>query len=77
MKIDFDVINGVDGKLQELAKAFPKVGQRAVGIAGLKLWEDIIHEEPRPHILTGYTRNSISLHVGGKHEKQSCPRADY
>lgn len=66
MKIGVDVSSSVGHRLQSLAKAFPKIGIKAAGIAGARLWQDIVHEEPRPHILTGYTRNSISLHVDGK-----------
>lgn len=66
MRLEVDYTDGVSARLQALAKAFPKAGARAVGVAGARLWQDIIHEEPRPHIMTGYTRNSISLHVAGK-----------
>lgn len=66
MRIDVDASGNIAEKLQGLAKAYPKIGIRAAGVAGARLWQDIVHEEPRPHILTGYTRNSISLHVGGK-----------
>lgn len=66
MNIGLDVSSSVGHGLESLAKAFPKIGIRAAGVAGARLWQDIVHEEPRPHILTGYTRNSISLHVDGK-----------
>lgn len=66
MRLDVDASSDVAERIQKLAKAFPKIGTRAVGVAGARLWQDIVHEQPTPHILTGYTRNSISLHVGGK-----------
>lgn len=66
MRLDIDASSNVAERIQKLAKAYPKIGIRAVGVAGARLWQDIIHEDPKPHILTGYTRNSISLHVGGK-----------
>lgn len=66
LNLSFDIENSVSTELQKIKDVTGPNGQRAIGIALLQFWADVIKEAPRPHILTGYTRGSISLHVGGK-----------
>lgn len=48
-----------------LINEYPNQAQIALGFGALALWQDILTEAPTPHILTGYTQGSISVHVGG------------
>ena len=66
LNLSFDIENTVSQELQKIKDVSGPNGQRAIGIALLQFWADVIKEAPKPHILTGYTRGSISLHVGGK-----------
>jgi hypothetical protein len=66
LNLSFDVKNTVSPELQKIKDVTGPNGRRAIGIALLQFWADVIKEAPRPHILTGYTRGSVALHVGGK-----------
>lgn len=66
MQIQATVTDTISPMIKGLALAFPAQMEKAVGVGGLALWHDIVHLPPKPHVDTGYTRGSISVHVAGK-----------